>query len=269
MVDIDAAIGFVVAHGDPVDRARAAWLRSGRRPDERALAQAELGQVVGGGWPAEASSELPSVDATCFHLSELDDLGALDRPAARRALAWLAARQRPDGSWEEDEELAGSAPSWARPGDPEARLYLTTNAGFWLAVAGPAEPPPSAGANQHEAIVVRAAAAFRSALRPDGSWPSYLVTGWLGAALLHHTGWFYEAARVQLTLAERAPGLSASDAASLGAALRRVGISADDQLLVAVRARLGELQRTDGGWLSDDGPPFDVHTTLTAIRAAR
>lgn len=269
MVDIDAAIGFVVAHGDPVDRARAAWLRSSRRPDVRALEQAELGQTAAGGWPAAAGSDLPSVDATCFHLAELDDLGALDRPAALRALAWLAAGQRPDGTWEEDEALAGSAPAWARPGDPEARLYLTTNAGFWLAVAGPPEPPPSEAANRHEATVVRAAAAFRSALRPDGTWPSYLVTGWLGAALLHHTAWFYEAARVQLTLAERVPGMNASDAAWMGAALRRVGIDADDPLLVAVRTRLSELQRTDGGWLSDDGPAFDVHTTLTAIRAVR
>ncbi|HTJ31659.1 MAG TPA: squalene--hopene cyclase, partial [Dactylosporangium sp.] len=32
MVDLDAAIGYVVAHGDAVDRARLAWLRTGQAP---------------------------------------------------------------------------------------------------------------------------------------------------------------------------------------------------------------------------------------------
>jgi hypothetical protein len=268
MVDIDAAIGFVVAHGDPVEKARVAWLRSGRAPDERVLVQAEYNQTASGGWAATSGSQTPSIDATCFHLAELDDLGALGRPAARRALAWLASRQQPDGTWEEDRALAGTAPPWAMPGDPEARLYLTTHAGFWLAVAGPPEPPPSEAATAHESGVLRAAAAFRSCVQPDGSWPSFLVAGWYGAALLQRTGWFYEAAMVQLTLEKRVNELGASDVASIGAVLRRVGVSSDDRLLVSVRQRLGVLQRSDGGWISDDGPAFDVHTTLTAIRAA-
>ena len=186
MADIDGAIGYVVAHGDPVDRARLSYLRSGAAPPPEAVAKAEMGQAPGGGWPAFWAGDTASVDATCFRLAELDDLGALDREPARKALAWLAARQRPDGTWEEDASLADAAPVWARPGDPEARLYLTANAGFWLA-----------------------------------------------------------------------------------AAMRRVGLGSDDWLLTAARKRLTETQRSDGGWPSDDGPAFDVHTTLTAIRALR
>src|SRR5437660_1495658 len=52
MADIDAAIGYVVAHGDPVDRARLSWLRSGISPGEEPLAKAEMGQAPDGGWPA-------------------------------------------------------------------------------------------------------------------------------------------------------------------------------------------------------------------------
>ena len=136
VVDIDAAIGFVIARGDQVDRARLSYLRTGAAPRAEALDRGELGQAPDGGWPAIWAGDVASVDATCFRLAELDDLGALHRPAARRALDWLAGRQRPDGTWEEDESLAGEAPPWARPGDPEARLYLTANAAFWLTVAG-------------------------------------------------------------------------------------------------------------------------------------
>jgi hypothetical protein len=275
MVDIDGAIGFVVAHGDQVDRARLSWLRSGVAPQPDVLAKAEMGQAPDGGWPAFWGGDRASIDATCFRLAELDDLGALDRPSADRALTWLAGRQRPDGTWEEDEALADSAPPWAQPGDPEARLYLTANAGFWLAVggdargAGPTETGAHAEANPHAEVVARATQTFRAAMREDGSWPSYLITGWLGGALLFHAGWYYEAAQIQVLLAERVPDMTPADVARLAMTFRRVGMSADDWLMVAARKRLTETQRTDGGWPSDDGPAFDVHTTLAAIRALR
>lgn len=265
MVDLDAAIGYVVAHGDAVDRARLAWLRTGQAPPSDVLEKAEMGQASSGGWPAYWGAHVASVDATCFRLAELDDLGAIGRLAARKALDWLGRMQRPDGMWEEDESLAGMAPPWAQPGDDEARLYLTTNAAFWLVVGGPG--PGDDG--EHAARIARAAEAFRASLRPDGSWPSFLVTGWLGCALLYHLGWFYESAQIQVALADRVPDMSAADTALMFATLRRVGMSTEDWLLSAARRRLSETQRSDGGWESDDGDQFNVHTTLTAIRALR
>ena len=95
MADIDGAIGYVVAHGDPVDRARLSYLRSGAAPPPDAVAKAEMGQAPGGGWPAFWAGDTASVDATCFRLAELDDLGALDREPARKALAWLAKKSSP------------------------------------------------------------------------------------------------------------------------------------------------------------------------------
>ncbi len=122
MVDLDAAIGYVVAHGDVVDRARLSYLRSGTAPGLEVLDKAEFGDLPPGGWPGISTSAVPSIDATCFRLGELAYLGALDRRVARRALAWLASRQRPAGLWEEHESLAPVAPPWAHPGEPQATL---------------------------------------------------------------------------------------------------------------------------------------------------
>ncbi|MGS2613350.1 squalene--hopene cyclase [Micromonospora sp. LZ34] len=270
---MDAAIGFVVAHGDAVDRARLSRLRTGAPAPAELLDAAEAGQTPDGGWPAILDGDVGSVDATCYRLAELDDLGALGRPAARHALDWLAARQLRDGGWDEDPSLAEAAPEWARPGDPEARFYLTANAGFWLTVAGldarAGGPLDHRVGGAYAGVVQAAAQAVAGQLGPDGSWPSFLPAGWLSAAVLHRQGMYDESARIQAVLAERIPQLSPADAAWLAATLRRVEVGEEQWLLVSARRRLAETQRSDGGWDSDDGHQFDVHTTLRAIRACR
>jgi hypothetical protein len=116
---------------------------------------------------------------------------------------------------------------------------------------------------------LNAAARFVVAqIRPDGTWPSFLPAGWHLAGLLHGEQFFYESARVQLVLGDRLTDMSPADVAAMGATLRRLNMG-DDWLLQGVRKRLAESQRTDGGWDSDEGPIFDVNTTLAAIRACR
>jgi hypothetical protein len=270
---MDGAIGFIVAHGDPVDRARLSWLRTGTLPPSQILADAEIGSAPHGGWPAVWGGAVASVDATCFRLAELDDLGALGRPAARRALDWLASRQGPNGTWEEDESLARDAPSWAKPGDAEAELFLTANAGFWLTVAGldasAAGPLDDQVGTAYARSVWASAQAIAGQLKPDGTWPSFLAAGWLSAAVLYRQELFYESARIQGVLGDRLPRMSPADVAWMASVLRRVGVNPDDWLLVAARRRLAETQRSDGGWPGEDGDTFDVHTTLAAIRATR
>jgi len=258
VVDLDAAIGFVMAKGDPVDRARLYYLRTGATPSDEILVAAEAGQTLVGGWPAFYSGRVASIDATCFRLAQLDDLGALGRHPARSAVHWLASRQRLDGTWQEDETLAADAPPWAQPGDPEATLYLTANASYWLAMVG-----------GYEDNVGRAAQVLRDSLNHDGTWPSFLVTGWLGACVLHKAEYFYESARMQSVLSERMPTMTAADAAWLAGSMRRAGIADDNWTMQAARHRLSDTQRPDGGWTSDDGPAFDVEVTLNAIRACR
>lgn len=270
---MDAAIGFVVAHGDTVDRARLSWLRTGAAPPPELLSTAEIGQAADGGWPALWAGDVASVEATCFRLAELDDLGALGRPAARRALDWLTNCQRPDGTWEEDAALAADAPTWARPGDPEASFYLTANAGFWLTVAGldarAAGPFDERVGGAYAGVVKTAAQALVDRLHPDCTWPSYLVAGWLTAGLLYRQSRHYESARIQVVLNDRLAEMSPGDVAQMASALRRVGIADDDWLLANARRRLTATQRSDGGWPSDAGDAFEVYATLAAIRACR
>jgi hypothetical protein len=183
-----------------------------------------------------------------------------------RALDWLASVQRPDGTWQEHEALAAEAPAWAMPGDPEATLYLTAVAGFWLSVAEVEAHPHFEMPARHAPVLAAAARYVVGQLRPDGTWPSFLAAGWHAAGLLHEEQCFYESARVQLVLGDRLPDMSPADVAAMAATLRRLNLG-DDWLLRSARKRLGETQRSDGGWDSDEGPIFDVNATLIAIRA--
>ncbi|GAA0535114.1 hypothetical protein GCM10010172_15300 [Paractinoplanes ferrugineus] len=268
MVDIDAAIGYVVAHGDPVERARLSFLRTRQAPPQHIVERIAAGQTAAGGWPASTDGVIPSVDATCFRLNELDDLGGLHGDVVDRALGWLASQQRMDGTWQEDESLAGEAPAWAMPGDPEATLYLTALAGFWFTVAEVEVNPHLENEPRYANTLQAAAGYFIAQLRPDGTWPSFLATGWHAAGLLHSQQFFYESARVQLVLGDRLPDMTPADIASMAAALRRVNLG-DDWLLQEARKKLAATQRTDGGWDSAEGPIFDVNTTLTVLRACR
>jgi hypothetical protein len=265
MADIDTAIGYVVARGDAVERARLSYLRTGKLPAAEIYDNLEAGQTPTGGWPAQWGAGVASIDATCFRLAELDDLGGLSRPSGKRALDWLASRQRLDGFWEEDATLEASAPPWAMPGDPEARFYLTVNATFWLAVAA----DDSGETETYEVALTRAGQAIRDSLDDNGGWPGFLVSGWLAGAVLQRAEWFYESARIFVTLTDRAKTMSAADAALMVAALRRAGVNPDDTVVQAGRRRLSATQRPDGAWPSDDGPSFDVNATLTALRALR
>jgi len=268
VVDIDAAIGYVVAHGDPVERARLGYLRTGLRPDSHVLDRIVAGQTAAGGWPASTDAVVSSVDATCFRLNELDDLGGLSGEPVDRALGWLAGAQRQDGTWQEAEELAPEAPAWAMPGDPEATLYLTCLAGFWMTLAE-FEAHPNFDVPARFGRTLGAAATWVvNQIQPDGTWPSFLAAGWHAAGLLYGQQYFYESARVQLVLGDRLADMTPADIASMAAALRRVNLG-DDWLLQSARKRLGETQRTDGGWDSAEGPNFDVNTTLTVLRGCR
>jgi hypothetical protein len=268
VVDIDAAIGYVVAHGDPVERARLSYLRTGQQPSEQVIERIVAGQLENGGWPASTDGVIPSIDATCFRLNELADLGSLHGEPVERALSWLAGVQRDDGTWQEDESLAAEAPAWAMPGDPEATLYLTAMAGFWMTVAELELHPHLEVPARHGPTLSAAARWLVQQLRPDGTWPSFLAAGWHAAGLLHGQQYFYESARVQLVLGDRLPDMEPYDVASMAAALRRVNLG-DDWLLQNARKRLGETQRSDGGWDSAEGPNFDVNITLTALRGCR
>ena len=271
MVDLDAAIGFVVAHGDPVDRARLAYLRTGTVPT-RGHAGERRGRArsADGGWPAQWDDQM-----------RLDRRHLLPARRARRPGRSGPSRRPARARLARHPCSAPTAPGKRTPRSPPWRRRGPAPATPRRASSSPPTPPSGCrgrpgrrrrgrrtgrlGGAYAERGRWPAAEVIAGSLRPDGTWPSFLVAGWLGAAVLYRQEMFYESARMQVVLADRLPDYDRR-ATSRGWRPRCAGS--------AFRRRLAAGRRPRAGWprpsaataagRSDDGHAFDVHTTLTA-----
>lgn len=254
--DVQKAIQFVQDNGNLRELARLTFLLTRTPPTPNIIESFAEMQREDGGFAPFWAADYSSLDATCYQLTQTEQLGVPAVEAfVQRALAHLAGRQQADGRFHEDPAVTEQAPPWAKPGDLSATLYLTANCGFWLALWGD-EPEPA----------LDAAAFLKRHLEPDGRLPSFLHTHWLAAGLWLQTGHtaVYEA--VCHALYHQLDQLSASNLAWMAATLLAAGAEADHPLIHAAAARLPASQQPDGRWSSDDGEWQDVHTTLEALR---
>ena len=253
-----SALAFVRANANPIEQARLHYLLTQERPTPVVVQQVFIDQREDGGWSSFWAADDSSLDATCFRFAQAEQLGiSAHERAIRSALAFLEHRQRDDGSWEEEEHLAGQTPPWLTPGDLAARLYLTANCGFWLATFA----TPGVG-------VDRAAGYLRQHLDGEGQFLTFPQTLWLAGGLWYRLHW-PEAHQVFRFLQQQVPQLSASNLAWLMSTLLLAGLPLHHPLIEQAAARLEQSQEEDGRWSSEDGAARDVHATLEAMRVLR
>src|SRR5262245_40422097 len=212
---------YVEQHGDPVQRARLRYIYSAQSPTADAIRLALAGQRADGGWQPPWAPNYSAIDATCYHLAQAEQLG-LDatEPALLNALHFLAGRQQADGAWEEEPDQASAAPPWALPGSREARLYLTANAGYWLARLAPASMGSlreSAGRGSNILLLY---------LGGRDRLPSFLQADWLAAGMWQCLGRADLASRTYAFLESRVPEMGAGNLAWLISTLRGAGVEA-------------------------------------------
>jgi hypothetical protein len=269
MVDLDAAIGYVVAHGTR-------WIAVSRgcAPASRRAGRARQGELgrrpKAGGRPSGAATWRRSMPPAPGSASSTTSARSNDRP--RGGLSWLAATQRPDGMWEGDASWPGS-PAVGGRGDERLTSPPMPRSGWWSAVrASRAQGaqgtefdrystysgiPGGRDNSEHAARIVGRRGRSRAALRlPDG-WPSFRSPA----------GWF---ARCSTTSAGSTVGADRSPwrtgAGDVRGRHRRstprcgIGMSADSLLRAAVAGWRDPAQRRRRE--SDDGDQFNVHTTL-------
>ncbi|MCB9432278.1 MAG: hypothetical protein H6668_09860 [Ardenticatenaceae bacterium] len=255
MINRAQAIAFVQANGNARELARLVYLTEGKRPSPDIIAQFAASQRDDGGW-APFWAEISSVDATCYQLAQLEQLGlGVSEPVVAQALTFLRQRRQVNGAWEEETVVADQAPPWAKPGNLAAMLYLTANCGFWLAVLG-----------NEGALLMPTTQLLRQHLALDGALPSFLHTHWLAAALWLSLGEMEPATAVFNYLTAHLNKLSANNLTWLLTAVQATGRPVAHPFLTQARDKLVGLQMENGRWPSDDAMERDVHVTLEALR---
>jgi hypothetical protein len=229
-----------------------------RRPKTVALAVCD--QLGDGGFGSLGSGR-GSLDATCYRLSQIADLGVAASVPTDHAIGFLASHQRSDGTFEEDRTIGLNAPPWARPGDPAALLYVTANCAYTI-LAGLQRRSGSASRRPNVAVA-RAATHLASRIGSDGRLPSFLHTHWLASPVLRAAGFDAAADGLLWALAFRLSGLGPTALTWLAATIPEEPVAAE------ARYRLSQLQEPDGRWRSEDSVEQDLPTTLTAIRVLR
>lgn len=257
---LSSAVAFVRDNGDEPELARLAGLLGRERPDPRAMRALSTRQNEDGGFPYLMIPGRPSsVTATAGALQWMQDLRLLGAPQTERALAYLLAAQRPDGSWDESPALVKyDPPPLARPGHTAGRHFVTGTAALWVArLLGAA----------HDSA--RRAATYLRASR-DGEWPgdeplqvSIAVTA--ACAAVDGPTSAVAAAGMQVLNRLAPESWSADRLADLCVALYGAGLDAGGPLVDASLHGLVERQREDGGWTSEYGPDREVDLALRAL----
>lgn len=255
-MDLDRAATFVREHGSEVERARLERVLTGKAPPGWIATKLFAGQRRNGGWAPPWAADYSSLDATCYRLAGAEALGFLRSDPVAHAAQFLLFRQRGDGSWEEDESVRDEAPPRVRPGNESARLYLTANCSYWLALLMSGVP-----------AAARSARYLADHLGDADRLSSFLHTQWLAAGAWYRLGERAVAERVMESLRQEVPRLTASHLAWLLTSLSAAGVPQDHPLMRTARQRLAGEQQPAGHWISEDGPQRNVHVTLEAMRA--
>jgi hypothetical protein len=257
MINFEKAVDYIRSKGSEVEQARLKYLLTNEPLSAEEAAKLLSDQRADGGWAPFWAKGHSSLDATCFRLAQAEQIGITSANAALlRAIDFLAGRQFPDGRWEEEEQVAGLAPVWVKPGDLASTIYLTANCGQWLSLL-----------SSNKDQISRAASYLHAHLDEEGRLPGFLHSHWLAGSLWYITGWKESAERVFGYLNKRISNLAVSNCAWLLTTLFAGGRRITHPLVDHALDVLEQSQQGDGRWLSEDGPDQDVHTTLEVIRA--
>lgn len=261
-MDYHTAVRYVQYHGDPIERARLDHVLFGRRPPKEALNALKVLQNPDGGFAYFFHNRAVStVCDTLWIMSWVDDMGLQESAEALAGMTFLRSFQSADGGWDETSRVLELAPpSWLLPGKLSTRTWLTAYAGHILVRQGLADT----GAAQ-------AAARFlRAHQEDDGRIAGYQRATFIALPLFSSQfGSQLEACVNALAYLESV--FSTEWVGSYLAWILRctadAGLGAKHPFVRAGLRALEAAQRADGSWAGEDGPQYDVTSTIDALRA--
>jgi len=256
MLRVEKALEYIEFEGTDLDRYRSRFLFNSERDDAMATWLLGAYQNPDGGYPLNlAYGEASNIAETAKILGYAAEFGVASSPVCRRAFEFVAARQHPEGYWQESyaqlelgDELGGE---WGRS-------WLSAYVGRQLCRAGYADAP-----------ALKKVRNYLLSLRSKGnrftSSPAihFLAMGFF--ALLEGPGCGIVQEALSFALANFTTSLEPRLITIEAECLLDVGVSPEHKLLKEARRRLIELQSEDGGW-GEHYAGLRVRTTLDVLK---
>jgi squalene cyclase len=263
-MDIGKQLLFIEENGSDLEKARFRQFFYGVRPAPEAIQPFMELQNRDGGFPCHMLRGNPSaIHKTVNALSWLDDLGMLRSSTADKALSYLLGVQREDGGWDETAALAQyGVPPWATPGDLRARLYLTAQSAFWMAVRGDTAEPAL-----HRALD------FLLKHRDEtGRFHGFLHSTWIATsafAAAGPQGSLVVREGLQVLLARPLAEWVDSQIAWALECLGRAGVPRSEPFVRTGLSELVRRQEDHGKWVSEDGEAYSVNTAIGVLKVLK
>jgi hypothetical protein len=263
-MDIGKQVSFIEENGSELEKARFKQFFYGVPPAPEVIQPFTELQNQDGGFPCTMLRGNPSaIHKTVNALSWLDDLGMSRSPTADRAFGYLRAVQREDGGWDEAPALAQyGVPPWGTPGALRARLYLTAQSAFWVAVRG-----------DMVGSTLRRALDFLLKHRDEtGRFHGFLHSTWIATSAFAAAG--HRDSQVvrdglQVLLARPLAEWVDSQIAWALECLGRAGVPKNEPFVQAGLAELVRWQEDHGKWVSEDGEAYSVNMAIGALKVLK
>jgi hypothetical protein len=259
-MDISESISFIEQNGTGLEKARMRFILYGTKPAPGIIKPFIGLQNPDGGFPFGLVRDNPStLNSTQVALLRLDELGMLNSINAHNAFEYLLDAQRDDGGWDEDNAIAKyDPPPWASPGELWARIYLSSQSAFWLAVGGYRDHP-----------------GFQKALdfllkyqEASGRFQGFLHSTWIATSVFILAGdQFADVSKMGLEALMGEP-LSGWVDSQISWALQcfcKAGLPKDHPFVEQGLSELIGRQAIDGKWISEDGEARTVGAVLAVL----
>lgn len=256
----ERALEYITTYGNELEQARIAHILDGVKPPPGLEHTLAMEQNEDGGFPFPGKKGSPStLSYTTFTLAWLDDLGLLHGETGRRAVGFIASRQKDDGSWDENPAVNSyNPPLWMKPGEPAAIVYNTAGALFWLLLTGKAEDSLSRGL----AFLVRHQT-------PSGAFFGFRHSTWLAVSVFGMAaGWDAAVVRRSLDYLAGIPAQQwvASQISWMLWTMLKCGVPRKHFFVVRMIDLLSQKQERDGSFPAEDGPDYTVNATIEALK---
>jgi hypothetical protein len=263
-MDIVESISFIEENGTDLEKARTRYILYGAKPEPDVVQPFIELQNADGGFPFGLAQGNPStLNSTQVALLRLDELGMLDSSTADGAFKYTLKSQRDDGGWDEDASIAEhDPPPWARPGALDARVYLSSQSAFWLAVGGFRSHP-----GFHRSLDF-----LREHQEGSGRFQGFLHSTWIATSVFLMAGSQYaEIARkgLEALVTEPLSGWVDSQISWALHCLGAAGLPKDNPFVEKGLVELARRRGIDGRWISEDGEARTVGAVIETLKVLK